>query len=125
MRDIGGVEHPSPTATGHPGGKVDRPRTGATRAPRAAGNEEALVSSPCKRRKPVLSCKNIIRREGMFSQRVLRFALLAVVSALVLPAQTGSGTVQGVVKDATSAGIASARVTMVNAATMAKFSTST
>jgi hypothetical protein len=47
------------------------------------------------------------------------------MSALVLPAQTGSGTVQGVVKDATSAGIASARVTMVNAATTAKFSTTT
>src|SRR5271157_4188246 len=65
------------------------------------------------------------RREVMFSQRVFRFVLLTVMSALILTAQTGSGTVQGVVRDASSAVVGGARVTVVNTATMVKFSTTT
>ncbi|MFB3826101.1 MAG: carboxypeptidase-like regulatory domain-containing protein, partial [Bryobacteraceae bacterium] len=61
----------------------------------------------------------------MFSRRVLRFAVLIAISALALVAQTGSGTVQGVVKDATSAVIAGARVTITNTATAGKHSTIT
>ena len=60
----------------------------------------------------------------MFSQRVLRFALMAAMSALILTAQqTGSGTVQGVVRDVSSAVVAGARVTIVNTATMVRLST--
>ena len=59
----------------------------------------------------------------MFSQRVFRFVLLTAMSALILTAQTGSGTVQGVVRDASSAVVAGATVTMVNTTTMVKFST--
>src|SRR5262249_31111064 len=58
-------------------------------------------------------------------QRVLRLALVSFVATLVLKAQTGSGTVQGVVKDASSAVIAGASVTIVNAATQVKSSTTT
>ena len=42
----------------------------------------------------------------MVWQRVYRFALVIAMSALTLTAQTGSGTVQGVVKDASSAVVA-------------------
>jgi hypothetical protein len=60
----------------------------------------------------------------MFSQPVLRFALMAAMSALILTAQqTGSGTVQGVVRGVSSAVVAGARVTIVNTATMVKLST--
>src|ERR1035441_8836085 len=59
----------------------------------------------------------------MFSQRVFRFVLLTAVSALILRGQTGRGTVQGVVRDASSAVVAGATVTMVNTATTVKFST--
>src|SRR5262245_61678497 len=55
-------------------------------------------------------------------QRVLRLALLICVATRIL-AQTGSGTVQGVVRDATSAVIAGAGVTIVNTATQVKSST--
>ncbi len=61
----------------------------------------------------------------MFSQRIFRFALLIALSALILTAQTGSGTVQGVVRDASSAVIAGAQVTITNTATMGKYSTTT
>src|SRR5262249_30831462 len=61
----------------------------------------------------------------MFSQRIFRFALLAVMSALILTAQTGSGTVQGVVRDASAGVIAGANVTIVHTATMGKYSTTT
>src|SRR5215468_3279538 len=56
-------------------------------------------------------------------QRVLRLALLISVATMVLQAQTGSGTVQGVVRDASSAVIAGASVTIVNTATEVKSST--
>jgi hypothetical protein len=52
-----------------------------------------------------------------------RFALLIAMFALTLTGQTGSGTVQGVVRDATSAVIAGASVTIVNTATAVKSST--
>src|SRR6516225_2423459 len=52
-----------------------------------------------------------------------RFALLIAMFAFTLTGQTGSGTVQGVVKDATSAVIAGASVTIVNTATAVKSST--
>jgi len=57
--------------------------------------------------------------------RALRFALLLALSALILLGQTGSGTVQGVVKDASSAVISGARVTITNTATMRQYSTTT
>jgi hypothetical protein len=60
----------------------------------------------------------------MFSQRALRLALLTALVVPVLTAQqTGSGTVQGVVRDASSAVVAGARVTIVNTDTMVKLST--
>jgi len=59
----------------------------------------------------------------MFSRQVFRFALLTVMSALILSAQTGRGTIQGVVKDASSAVIAGAEVIVVNTATGVKSST--
>jgi hypothetical protein len=59
----------------------------------------------------------------MLLYRVNRFALLIIMSALMLPAQTGSGTVQGVVRDATSAVIVGANVSIVNTATGIKTST--
>ena len=63
----------------------------------------------------------------MFSQRVSLIALAIVMSALVLSAQTytGNGTVQGVVKDASSAVIVGANVTLVHTATGGKYSTTT
>ena len=59
----------------------------------------------------------------MCRHRVYRFALLIAMFALTLTAQTGSGRVQGVVRDATSAVIAGASVTIVNTATAVKSST--
>ena len=61
----------------------------------------------------------------MFSQRLIRFLLLVAFSALTLTAQTGSGTVQGVVKDASSAVVAGATVTINHTDTMRKYSTTT
>src|SRR5215469_14856028 len=61
----------------------------------------------------------------MSSQRMFRFVLLAVMSALILTAQTGSGTVQGVVRDASAGVIAGANVTIVHTATMGRYSTTT
>jgi hypothetical protein len=62
----------------------------------------------------------------MISQRVFRFALAAIMSALILTAQqTGSGKVQGVVRDTTSAVAAGVTVAIVNTATMVKSSTIT
>src|SRR5215471_6832539 len=60
----------------------------------------------------------------MFSQRALRLALLTALALPVLTAQqTGSGTVQGVVRDVSSAVVAGARVAIVNTDTMVKLST--
>src|SRR5215510_10036696 len=50
---------------------------------------------------------------------------LAVLSAAILAAQTGSGTVQGVVRDTTSAVIPGAKVTLIHSATMRNYSTTT
>jgi hypothetical protein len=61
----------------------------------------------------------------MHLQRILRLALLIFLATLVLTAQTGSGTIQGVVTDASSAVIARAGVTIVNTATEVKSSTTT
>lgn len=61
----------------------------------------------------------------MFSQRLIRFLLLVAFSALTLMAQTGSGTVQGIVKDASSAVVAGATVTINHTDTMRKYSTTT
>ena len=60
----------------------------------------------------------------MVWHRLHRFGLLIAISACMLPAQTGSGIVQGVVRDSTSALIAGAHVSIVNTATGVK-STST
>ena len=57
--------------------------------------------------------------------RVYRFALLIAMFALTLTAQTGSGTVQGVVRDATSAVISGANVSIVNTETAVRSSTTT
>jgi hypothetical protein len=59
----------------------------------------------------------------MLLQRILRLVLLIFLATPVLTAQTGSGTVQGMVRDAASAVIAGARVTIVNTATDVKSST--
>ena len=59
----------------------------------------------------------------MLLQKVLRLALWIFAATLVLTAQTGSGTVEGVVRDATSAVIARAGVTILNTATGVKSST--
>ena len=48
----------------------------------------------------------------MVWHRVYRIALLVALSALTITAQTGSGRVQGVVTDASSAAVAGAKVTM-------------
>jgi hypothetical protein len=61
----------------------------------------------------------------MLSQRVLLIGVAIIMSGLVLSAQTGSGTVQGVVRDASSGVIAGANVTIVLTATMGKYSTTT
>src|SRR5574340_688587 len=61
----------------------------------------------------------------MLSHRVFPLVLLTLVSALKLMAQTGSGTVQGIVKDASSAVVAGADVTIVHTATSRKYSTTT
>lgn len=62
----------------------------------------------------------------MLLRRIFLFAALTIMSALFLTAQqTGSGTVQGVVKDASSAVVAGARVTLVHTATTTKYSTTT
>ena len=59
----------------------------------------------------------------MNSQRLLRFLLLTAISALTVMAQTGSGTVQGVVTDASSAVVAGAAVSITHTDTMRKYST--
>ena len=59
----------------------------------------------------------------MVWNRIYRIALLIAMSALTLTAQTGSGTVQGVVRDASSAVVAGAKVTIVHTATMREYST--
>src|ERR1039458_413963 len=64
-----------------------------------------------------------LEEKTMLLYRASRFAILIVMSALMLPAQTGSGTVQGVVRDAASALIAGANVSIVNTATGSKTST--
>lgn len=61
----------------------------------------------------------------MFSRRPFRFALLAALFALTLTAQTGSGRVQGTVKDSSGASIPGAAVSIVNTATMVENSTKT
>ncbi|MGO9255811.1 MAG: carboxypeptidase regulatory-like domain-containing protein [Bryobacteraceae bacterium] len=61
----------------------------------------------------------------MLSQRVLRLALSIFVCALALTAQTGNGRVQGVVKDASSAVVGGAKVTIAHTATMTRYSTTT
>jgi hypothetical protein len=61
----------------------------------------------------------------MLSQRLFRFAVLIAMSALILLAQTGSGTVQGIVRDASSAIVVDARVIITNTSTMGKYSTTT
>ncbi len=61
----------------------------------------------------------------MLPQRVIRFLLLVAISALTLMAQTGSGTIQGVVKDASSAVVAGATVTITHTDTMRTYSTKT
>ena len=61
----------------------------------------------------------------MISQRVCLIALAIIMSALVLSAQPGSGTIQGVVRDTSSAVIAGANVTIVHTATGGKYSTTT
>src|SRR5215467_8759639 len=66
-----------------------------------------------------------VRRECMLSERILRFALLAFMPVLSLTAQTGSGTIQGVVRDASAGVIAGANVTILHTATMGKYSTTT
>jgi hypothetical protein len=59
------------------------------------------------------------------SQRVLLIGVAIIISGLVLSAQTGSGTVQGVVRDASSGVIVGANVSIVNTATMGKYLTTT
>src|SRR5262249_37976483 len=59
----------------------------------------------------------------MVWRRVCGSALLTVLSAVMLTAQTGSGTIQGVVRDASSAVIAGAAVSIVNTATGVRSST--
>ena len=61
----------------------------------------------------------------MSSKRVFRFLLLIGTSALIALAQTGSGTVQGIVKDATTAVVAGATVTITHTDTMRDYSTTT
>ncbi|MGD0500922.1 MAG: TonB-dependent receptor [Bryobacteraceae bacterium] len=61
----------------------------------------------------------------MFSRQIFRFALLAALFALTLTAQTGSGRVQGTVKDSSGASIPGATVTIVNTATMVENTTKT
>ncbi len=61
----------------------------------------------------------------MIWHRMNRFALLTAMSVLPLTAQTGSGTVQGLVKDASAAVVAGAKVTIVHTATMREYSTTT
>ncbi len=61
----------------------------------------------------------------MIWHRICRFALVIAMSALTLTAQTGSGTVQGVVRDASSAVVAGVKVTIVHTATMREYSTTT
>ena len=61
----------------------------------------------------------------MPSQRVVRFLLLIATSALTLMAQAGSGTIQGVVKDASSAVVAGATVTITHTETLRTYSTKT
>lgn len=59
----------------------------------------------------------------MFSQRTLRFLLLAAISVTTVAAQTGSGHVEGVVKDASSAVVAGATITITQTDTMQKYTT--
>lgn len=61
----------------------------------------------------------------MLLTRVFRLAGLIVLAALIVRAQTGSGKIQGVVKDASSAVVAGANVTVVHADTTQKFVTTT
>jgi hypothetical protein len=61
----------------------------------------------------------------MLTERLFRFALLSVISAVILTAQSGNGTVQGVVKDVSSAVVAGAQVTIVNTETMVTSSPTT
>jgi len=61
----------------------------------------------------------------MHSQRLFRLLLLTAISALTVMAQTGSGTVQGVVTDASSAVVAGAAVSITHTDTMRKYSTTT
>src|SRR5215472_1197709 len=63
------------------------------------------------------------RREVMCWHRVYWFVLLIAMFALTLTAQTGSGRVQGVLRDATSAVVSGASVTIANTATAVKSST--
>src|SRR5882672_2040202 len=59
----------------------------------------------------------------MLFMRVLRFAMLTALSVLLLYSQTGSGKIQGVVRDSSSALVAGATVTLVHTATMREYST--
>src|SRR5439155_8376494 len=63
------------------------------------------------------------RGVAMVWHRVYRFALSIAMSALTLTAQTGSGRVQGVVTDASSAVVAGAKVTILHTATMREYAT--
>jgi len=65
------------------------------------------------------------RGKLMMSQRVFLFASLAVMSVLIATAQTGSGRVQGSVKDASGAPIAGATITIANTATAVENTTKT
>jgi hypothetical protein len=66
------------------------------------------------------------RREVMLIRRITLLVALTVMSALILTAQqTGNGQIQGVVKDASSAVVGGAKVTIVHTATNTKFSTTT
>ena len=64
-----------------------------------------------------------LRREIMVWRRVYLFALLIAVCALPLAAQTGSGTVEGVVRDASAGIVAGAKVDIVHTDTMREYST--
>ncbi|MCL5745524.1 MAG: carboxypeptidase-like regulatory domain-containing protein, partial [Acidobacteria bacterium] len=61
----------------------------------------------------------------MFSRAIFQSLLLTAISVLALTAQTGSGTVQGVVKDASSAVVAGATINITHTDTMRKYSTTT
>jgi hypothetical protein len=103
------------------------------KAERAAGNCE---STPCASqprkcfwlRTIKISIRGLQKRywrQIMLSQRVLLIGAAIIMSGRVLSAQTGMGTVQGVVRDASSGVIVDAKVTIVHTATMGNYLTTT